>query len=71
MEGGAMIVDPYAPFRDEVRRRWYRMTAFRLGIVIGESDRHLPCPYDTDRGIDSFAQGLAYGREKRGKRGES
>lgn len=70
MEGDAMnqiIEDAKA----EVRRRWHRMTPFRLGLVIGEGERHVACPYISRRSKKLYAEGLAFSRAQAGKRGEA
>lgn len=50
----------YAAWADHVRRRFGRITAFRMGYVIGEAsvDALPACPWTNPRSITCFRQGF-------------
>jgi hypothetical protein len=52
----------------EARYRYGCLTAFRLGLVVGELGRSDECPYDDERGRTSFEAGVASGRVHRQRR---
>lgn len=58
-------------YRAKVRERYYKLTPFRLGYVIGEADdeRDL-CPYETPHTIELFNAGHKAGQESRQRRQE-
>jgi hypothetical protein len=52
----------------EARFRYGCLSAFRLGLVVGELGRSDECPYDDERGRTNFEAGVAAGREHRQRR---
>ena len=65
MGGPRRPPDPFAPFRAEARNRHGYCTAFRLGVVVGESGVELPCPYVPGNRADRYQEGVAWGHAAR------
>lgn len=57
--------------KTEARRRWQRMTPFRLGLIIGEGPQHIASPYVSRRSTKLYNEGVTFSRAKRDRNGES
>jgi hypothetical protein len=50
----------FEPFRQEVRQRWGRMSAYRLGALVGEAGLDWPSPYGTAHLDQLYTEGRDY-----------
>lgn len=58
-----MTIDEY---RDQVRARYYKLTPFRLGYMVGQADDDPAlCPYETAHTIELFKAGHKAGKEQK------
>lgn len=56
-------------YRTQARERYYHLTPYRLGWVIGEADGDPAlCPYERPRTAHVFRQGYLQGRDYRQKK---
>lgn len=52
----------------QARIRWRHASPYRVGILVGELDAPIACPYRPgSRGASSFAQGVEAGRERKNR----
>lgn len=60
----ALAGDQWEPYRQAVKLRFGRVTAWRLGAAVGEAGATLPNPYPTPGHLSSlYSSGLSYGQD--------
>lgn len=58
-------VDVLEDLRNEIRNKGLRLTAFRLGTLVGRRGMEVVCPYTTDRSMHLYREGVEFGQRTR------
>lgn len=62
-------VDVLEELRAEIRSVGWRVTAFRLGSLVGQNSIDVACPYKTDRCVKLYHEGIEFGQRQRAAKG--